>query len=196
MEQEPVNSSAAYHPDPWPGQGATPAGRRPGMPTWAKVLIGLGAAGVLLIILMCSGVIYLGMVTPETRALAGSQMTKRNLDIIRELGLLDEGERIRYFYSDGMLSIREGMYFFTDDKIVVYGQDLDPEATVVAYEDVADISADFSDSWLIDGTIWVELSDGTPLAMPISSEAGLDELFYDSLVDTWEARRAAASVPN
>jgi len=162
---------------------------------WAKILIGVGAGAVVMVVLMCGGLIYLGSVSPETRALTGSQLTKRNVDTIRELGLLDQGERIKYFYSDGMMSIEEGMYFFTDDKIVIYGKDREPKATVAAFGDVADVSVDFSDSWFIDGTIWIELADGTPLAMPISSEGGVDELFYDSLVQTWESRRHAASVP-
>ncbi|MHC4220388.1 MAG: hypothetical protein ACYSU7_18265 [Planctomycetota bacterium] len=170
-------------------------GQRHGIPTWAKVLIGVVAAGVVMVVLMCSGIIYLGMMSPETRALAGSQLTRRNVETIRGLGLLEEGERIRYFYSDGMLSIEEGMYFFTDQKIVRYGKGLEPQATVVAFEDVADISAEFSDSWWVDGTIWVELSDGTPLVMPISAEGGVDELFYDALVKTWKGRQQAASAP-
>ncbi len=195
MQQEPHNPIPGHEPAPWPGPLHPHAGRRPGLPTWAKVLIGAGATAVLMVILMCGGVIYLGRVTPETRALAGSQLTKRNVDTIRELGLLDDGERIKYFYSDGMLSIDEGMYFFTADKIVVYGENLDPPATMVAYEDVADISADFSDSWWVDGAIWIELTDGTPLVMPISSEGGVDELFFESLVQTWKARHQAVAVP-
>jgi hypothetical protein len=188
-------AATAYTHAAWPGQQPPQTGHRHGMPTWAKVLIGVGAAGVIMVILMCSGILYLGMIMPETRALAGSQLTKRNVDTIRRLGLLEEGERIKYFYSDGMLSIEEGMYFFTDEKIVCYGKGLDPQATVVAFEDVADISADFSDTWLVDGTIWVELADGTPVVMPISAERGVDELFYDALVKTWENRQQAASAP-
>jgi hypothetical protein len=179
-------------PAPWPGHSQPPGARRPWLPMWAKILIGVGAGAVIMVVLMCAGLIYLGSMSPETRALTGSQLTKRNLDTIRRLGLLDQGERIKYFYSDGMLSIEEGMYFFTDDKIVLYGEDRYPEATMVAFGEVADISADFSDSWFIDGTIWIELTDGTPLAMPISAEGAVDELFYDSLVQTWQGRQAAA----
>ncbi|MHC4709540.1 MAG: hypothetical protein ACYTA3_03725, partial [Planctomycetota bacterium] len=108
----------------------------------------------------------------------------------------DDGERIKYFYSDGMLSIEEGMYFFTDDKIVLYGKNREPAVTLVDYEDVADITPNFSDSWMVDGTIWIELADGTPLVMPISAEAGVDELFYDALVQTWESKRQAAAAKN
>ena len=189
------DSPDAPQPAPWPGQPQQPVGRRPWLPTWAKILVGVGAGAVVMVVLMCGGLIYLGSRSPETRALTGSQLTKRNVDTIRELGLLDQGERIKYFYSDGMMSIEEGMYFFTDDKIVIYGKDREPKAMVAAFGDVADVSVEFSDSWFIDGTIWIELADGTPLAMPISSEGGVDELFYDSLVQTWESKRQAASVP-
>jgi len=173
-------------PPPWPAPPYPHAGRRPGLPMWAKILIGVGSGAVVMVILMCSGLMWLGSISPETRALAGSQLTKRNVDTIRGLGLLDDGERIKYFYSDGLLSIEDGMYFFTDDKIVLYGKNREPAVTLVDYGDVADITSNFSDSWMVDGTIWIELADGTPLVMPISAEAGVDQLFYDALVQTWE----------
>jgi hypothetical protein len=195
MQQEPPIQTPSQQPAPWPAPPYANAGRRPGLPMWAKILIGVGSGAVVMVILMCAGLIWLGSASPETRALAGSQLTKRNLETIRGLGLLDEGERIKYFYSDGMLSIEEGMYFFTDDKIVLYGKKREPTVTLVDYEEVADITPDFSDSWLIDGTIWIELADGTPLVMPISAEAGIDELFYDALVRTWESKQQAAAVP-
>ena len=196
MQQQPSDQTPVQQPAPWPGHPQPPGGRRPGMPTWAKILIGVGAGTVVMVILMCSGLIWIGSVSPETRARAGSQRTRRILDTIRELGLLDDGDRIRYFYSDGLLSIEEGMYCFTDAKIVVYGENLDPQATMVGYENVADISADLSDSWWVDGTIWIELSDGTPLAMPISCEGDVDELFFDSLVQTWKGKRQASAAGN
>jgi hypothetical protein len=176
-------------PPPWPAPPYPHAGRRPGLPMWAKILIGVGSGAVVMVILMCSGLMWLGSISPETRALAGSQLTKRNVETIRGLGLLDEGERIKYFYSDGMLSIEDGMYFFTEDKIVLYGKNREPAVTLVDYEDVADITPEFSDSWMVDGSIWIELADGTPLVMPISAEAGIDQLFYDALVQTWERQR-------
>jgi hypothetical protein len=170
MQQEPPHQQAPMQQAaPWPAPPYANTGQRSGLPMWAKILIGVGSGAVIMVILMCSGLIWLGSISPETRALAGSQLTKRNVDTIRELGLIDEGERIKYFYSDGMLSIEEGMYFFTDDKIVLYGKNREPAVTLVDYEDVADITPDFSDSWLIDGTIWIELTDGTPLVMPISA---------------------------
>ncbi len=200
MDEQPTQPPPPPEPASWPhaapGFHAAPGphpNRRAGMPTWAKWLIGCGVAGVLMIALICGGIIYLGVVTPETRALAGSQLTRRNLDDIRQLGLLAEGERIKYFYSDGLLGIEEGMYFFTDDRIVVYGEDFEPSATIVSYDEVIDITVDFSDSWWVDGTIWVELADDRYVAIPISAEGGADEYFYDSLVETWQTRRQAAA---
>jgi hypothetical protein len=189
QEHQHPNPDPAPQAAPWPAPPYPHAGRRPGMPMWAKILIGVGSGAVVMVILMCSGLMWLGSISPETRALAGSQLTKRNVDTIRGLGLLDDGERIKYFYSDGLLSIEDGMYFFTEDKIVLYGKNREPAVTLVDYEDVADITPEFSNSWMVDGSIWIELTDGTPLVMPISAEAGVDELFYDALVQTWERQR-------
>jgi hypothetical protein len=182
-----------YQHAPWP----EPSQRiRPtGFPTWAKVLIGVAAGSAVLMILMCAGLVYLGTRAPQTRALAGSQLTRRDLDTVRELGLLGPDERIKYFYSDGMLSIEQGMYFFTDEKVVVYSRDRDPRATVVPYPDIVDISGDLSDSWWVDGTIWLERADGSAVIIPISCEAGVDELYYDALVETWQQSRGRDSSP-
>jgi hypothetical protein len=191
MQEPEIGNGSDFpqQPAPWPAPPYPNAGRRSGLPMWAKILIGVGAGAMVMVVLMCSGLIWLGSMSPETRALAGSQLSKRNVETIRGLGLLDEGERIKYFYSDGMLSIEEGMYFFTEDKIVLYSKGREPAMTVVDYGEVADITPEFSDSWLVDGTIWIELTDGTPLVMPISAEAGVDQLFYDALVQTWQRQR-------
>ena len=163
------------------------------MPTWAKVLIGLGIAASTLVVLMCAGLIYLDTMSPQTRALAGSQLTQRDVKTIRALGLLEDDERIKYFYSDGFLSIEQGMYFFTDRKIVLYARSFDPPLTTVTYDEVVDITSELSDTWIEDGTIWLELADDTYVAMPIASEAGADEYFLSSLVETWRNAQQAAS---
>ena len=189
-------AASGYQQAAWPAHAQPYRVRKSGFPTWAKVLIGVGAGGVVLMILMCAGLVYLGAHAPQTRALAGSQLTRRDLDTIRGLGLLGPDERVKYFYSDGMLGIEQGMYFFTDDKVVVYGRNRDPRATVVPYADIVDIAGDLSDNWWVDGSIWLDLADGSALVIPISCEAGVDELYYDALVETWQGSRDAVAVEN
>ena len=62
-----------------------------GLATWAKILIGFTLATTLGVVLLCSGVIYLGLRAPATRALRGSQLPERHVETIRRLELLDEG---------------------------------------------------------------------------------------------------------
>jgi hypothetical protein len=159
------------------------------MPTWVKVLLILIIVGAVLIILTCGGLMYIGATAPDTRAVAGSQMRKKDLATIQRLQLLEPGEKIQYFYSTGILDIESGMSFFTDRKVVAYSDSLAEPAIIAVYDEIADITADFSDSWFVDTSIWVQLHDGTEILLPVSIEGGGDERFFDGLVAMWERKR-------
>lgn len=192
MSTLPPNPANPYQQPQWPAGARAPA-RSSGMPLWAKLLIAGGVAGGLLVVLVCAGLFWLGSRAPDTRAVPGSQLSARHMETIRSLGLVDPGERVKYFYSDGGLSIENGMYFFTDDKFIVYGRDFTPATTVVTWGEVVNIDAEFSDSWWIDGSIWLELADDSVVTIPICNEGGADRIFFDTLVRTWQGDRRAAA---
>lgn len=57
---------------------------------------------------------------PDSSIYLGKQVPKRT---IHSLGLLESGEEIQYFYSDGIWDIKQGMYFVTDRHIALYSYD-------------------------------------------------------------------------
>ena len=83
-----------------------------------KIFIGCGVLIVAAIALMMVALIYIGAVSPSTRVRAGDQVRSKFVDELRELGMLEPDEELRYFYSDGLLSIREGSYVLTDRALV------------------------------------------------------------------------------
>jgi hypothetical protein len=136
--------------------------------------LGLGAAAIV-------GLIYIGANGPETFVVSGEQMTARQVAVIRELGLLEKGEEIRHFYSDALLDIRDGMYFVTDRRLVLYDDDRAEALLAAPFAAIEGVAAEWSDSIWIDSTFAVTLADGRVWTFPISCENGGDKLVFEHL---------------
>ena len=120
-------------------------------------------------------------------------MPQKYIDEIEQLGILEPGESIKFFYSDAMLDIKAGMYFFTDRAVVVYSTEIDPQQplTRFTYADIVDISHDDTDNFWTDSIIWIETAEEF-IYFPVSNEAGGDEQSFKLLTETWEAKRGEA----
>ncbi len=152
---------------------------------WVKVSIGCAGIFVITMMLVCGGLIYIGIAAPDTKAIPGPQMRESQVRTIRSLGLIDADETIRYFYSDGLLDVKEGMYFYTDRKAVLYMKNAAEKQIIVPFEDIISIEVEYSDSWFTDSTIWLE-TETDYITMPVCNEAGGDRRFYDGLVAAWK----------
>lgn len=167
---------------PWyppPQQPPPPQKRR--LPGWAWVLITLGALAVLTGAGTFGLLIYIGSVGPETHVYTGNQVPKRFVDTIQGLGLLDSGERIRFFYSDGVTDIRNGFSFVSNKKVVVYNQEAVTPATVIQFSEIAAVDLVSSTEWYEDGTITLTLKSGDVVIFPVSSERGGDVQLADAI---------------
>lgn len=182
--QIPPGYPAASPPPPLPG---APRGRRR-LPVWGWVLIVLGG----LVLLSCAGglafVTYIGAVGPDTKVYTANEVPRKFVVVASGLGLLDPGERVTFFYSDALLDVRDGMYFVTDRKVVVYIADATTPATVVPFGMIEEAELDSSSSMWEDGWITLTLADGEVVVFPVSSEAGRDQLMFNAI----EAGRKAA----
>ena len=149
-----------------------------------KVLIILGILAVLALGLAAAAIgalYYIGANGPETFVVTGEQMTGSQVAVIRELGLLEEGEQIRHFYSDALLDIRDGMYFVTDRRLVLFDDDWEEALLAAPFAAIEDVAAEWSDSFLIDSMLTVSLVDGRIWTFPMSSEHGGDEQVFEYL---------------
>jgi hypothetical protein len=132
----------------------------------------------------CAGlVVYVGAVGPETSVYPGNLVPKRFLTSMRDVGALEEGEQIDFFYSDGFTDIRNGFYFVSDRKVVIYAEDAgDTPLTVVTFDEILDAHLVRDTSFLEDSEIVLELDDGRVLPFPVSSERDRDILFHEAIV--------------
>lgn len=129
--------------------------------------------------------IWLGMVTPDTFIVAGAEMRDSHRDTIERLHLLEEGEQVRWFYSDALMDIEEGMVLVTDRNLILYRETEDPPAVTVPFEAITYLYIEKSGSMLIDSYVsftWEDAEGSISIDLfPLSAEKGLDQLVYDEL---------------
>ena len=117
---------------------------------------------------------------PETYVYQARHIPKRYLKQINKLELLEKDERIKYFYSDGLINIDEGMYFITDKNIVLYSKDWPEPKEIISFKDIANIEVQYSTSWIDDTWVMVG-TNNYDYEFPLSKERDGDEKFVEYL---------------
>ncbi len=102
----------------------------------------------------------IGSIAPETSVYLGRQVPKKYVEEIKDLKLLRHGEKIVYFYSDGFIDIKDGMYFVTDQNVVAYNNLWEEPETIIPFETIDSLSVDYDDSFLEDSYIFIRTLDG------------------------------------
>jgi hypothetical protein len=148
---------------------------------WVWVLVAVGGVTMLLCGGVVAWVVYLAAYGPETSVYTGNQVPRRYIEIMKSVGALDDDETILYFYSDAMTDIRDGFYFVSDKKVVVYVQSAEEPLTVVHFDEIAMSELRHSDALFTDGEITLMLKDGRPISFPVSGESGKDQKFLDAI---------------
>ncbi len=173
---QPPDGTPEFHAGVGPGP-APP--RKSNVIKWVIVLV----IGVPVSVCVAIGAVcmYIGAMSPDTKVLSGRQVPARFIRQIRDLGVLQADEQIEYFYSDALTNIENGFYLLTDRNVVVYSREFEEPAIIVPLEDIVDAEAEYSDTWLEDGTIVLTLSDGTSVSFPVSSQGGGDRRMFSAL---------------
>ena len=150
-------------------------------PTWVWVLLGIGV----FVVLSCGGcltwIMYVGSIGPHTYVYAGNQVPAPFMETMRNVGALEDGENVRFFYSDALTDIRDGFYFVSDQRVVVYAQESVAPLISVPFDQIAEADLSRDMSLLVDSIITLSLTDGSPVAFPVSSESDGDQRFYDEI---------------
>lgn len=139
------------------------------------------------------GLMVIGVVSPETSVYKGNQVPPRFLETAREVGALDPGESVDYFYSDGLLDVREGFYLVNDKKVVIYSNDGgDPALVVLPFEQIESAELTRNESFVEDSYIFIETTDGEYHVFPVSSEQKGDVLFHRAIEKQLSSNSSAA----
>ena len=143
----------------------------------------IGYILVTLLAILLLALFVIGSIVPETYVYLGRQVPKKYKTEIKDLGLLDNNEELKYFYTDGFFDIKEGLYFVTDQKLVVYCKDWDEPETIIEFHEVTKLEVEYDDSFVEDSYITLETIHGLELSFPVSSEKKRDKAFYEYLLE-------------
>jgi len=87
---------------------------------WLGTAFGfLVALGVVFGFLMEAGVV------PSDRVLRGAQIPPDQFEILRTEGIIEEDEVVEYFYSEGLLSVKEGGSLLTNKRVIAYEENFE-----------------------------------------------------------------------
>lgn len=86
--------------------------------------IGMVFGGLLTLVMVFGALIEAG-VLPSDRVLRGHQIPEDHFAVLMEEGIVEEGEIIEYFYSEGLLSVREGGSVLTNKRVIAYEENPD-----------------------------------------------------------------------
>jgi hypothetical protein len=136
--------------------------------------------------LVCGGgitfVMYVGVMGPATYIYPPGQTPQRFLTVAQEVGGLQPGEDVDFFYSVGFIDVKEGFTYVSDRKVVMYDPEGEPPLVTIDYGDVQGLEFERDESFLVDSMITIE-TDDSYISIPLSSEMDRD-------VDVYEAIRA------
>ena len=92
-------------------------------------LLGKGVA-VLLVAGYGFGILMDTGVVPSDRVQTHDEIEDKHMQVLLDEGLIDQGERIEHFYSEGFVSVREGGSILTDRRVIAYEEWDDDEVYV------------------------------------------------------------------
>ena len=134
------------------------------MNVWKVIAIILG----IFFGLFLSGLMVIGIISPETYIYRENEIPKRYLTEIKELGLVDADEKIRFFYSDALYDIKEGMYFVTDRRLTIYLKEWDDPVHQLQLAEIDYLDAQYDDSFITDSWIRITTEFGEEAEFPLS----------------------------
>jgi uncharacterized RDD family membrane protein YckC len=148
---------------------------------WGKTIIST-------LVLLILAILVAGNFTVEIEVIPGSRLNPRYLETIHQLNLLDKDEKIFYFYSDALFSIKEGFYFLSNKKVAIFREDAD-EPISVPFEEIADLEIAYSDGFFEDSDVYLTLKNEEIVWFPLSHEEGGDKKFFAKLYQLVQSSR-------
>ena len=70
---------------------------------------------------------------PSDRVQTHEEIGDKHLQVLLTEGIIDQDEQIEHFYSEGLLSVREGGSILTDQRVIAYEEDEDDEIWIYEF---------------------------------------------------------------
>ncbi len=140
--------------------------------------------GVVTLILFGLGYLTMTGAMPSTEVLAGKKVPQSEMETLLAEGIIDEHEKVEYFYSAGFSSIMEDGNVLTDRRVISYFKN--EEGELVVYElyipDIRNVELVEEGNYLKDSIYQVNSYDEDAwLQIVLSTESGGDVRFIEAL---------------
>lgn len=140
-------------------------------------------AGLLIAAIIGFGVLTQSGFLPSTAVLAGNDVPSRHRALLYSEGIVPDGETLRYFYSEGFLSVLEGGSLLTDKRVITYVTDEAGQLQIyeIVLSEITAIDIVETGNFFTDSIYHVSTGDPERwLQFPLSTESGGDETFVDA----------------
>lgn len=125
---------------------------------------------------------------PRTYVTDGSQVSGRQVQFLRDVGILESDDQLLFFYSPGVISAKGEGAALTQRGVGVYWTDMatgERSVQFAPFGQIADIDIDPSTSWIVDTYVTLTLVDGSQFGFVLSAERNRDDAFVEEMERLW-----------
>ena len=182
--------SARADDDPWLAERAPPR-KLPVKWIVAGASCCLLPPFALFLALLAAGAAMESGCIPDSKAVAGAQVSERMRGRLAERGLLQPDEALAYFYSGAVLDVASEGCFVTDRRVVRYAENDAGELEIeeIALADAISVSTEFEEESMGDSWIFVESVDFESVVLEVCNDEEGDHAFDSALRAKWIAAR-------
>ena len=139
--------------------------------------------GGIILVFYVYGILSITGIVPPTEVITGSKLTSKHISMLSEKGIINQNEKIEYFYSEGVLSILEGGSILTDNRVIVYEKEgVELKVYDILLQDIVSIDQLQQGSQFSDSIYEVQpFFDDTAIRLILSTENRGDIKFVEEL---------------
>lgn len=129
---------------------------------------------------------------PDIEAVTGEKLPSEAVTSLLESGIIKEGEKIQYYYSEDLFSFVDNGDLFTNSRVIAFETNPDTNDRKIysaVYSEISDIKFIKSESTLEFSEIEIHVKNRPTFRLYVSTEEGGDQLFYKKLIEIWNANR-------
>ena len=164
------------------------------MRTVLKIL-GTGVLLIVAVLFVFGWLLTTGYV-PDSKVVSGDTLSASVIEDLRDEGIIDGDERIKYFYSEDLFSFVNYGNLYTDRHVISYEIDSDTNTRNIysaKFADKSDLQFLESEEVFSDSIIDVYVNGEVEFSLVVSNEEGGDETFFNSLERFWQNKLSASS---
>jgi hypothetical protein len=129
---------------------------------------------------------------PGTKVMSGSEIPAKDVQFLHAKKIVPENESILYFYSAGILSIREDGNLLTDRQVISYTQVPESDdilAKSATFAEIEDIRVERGRVMVENTRVTIITKEGPKFDLVLPSDGKGDELFVTKLMTLWNKAR-------